>query len=432
METFEKQVMKQCPHCQRTFLEDRLAIHLRSCTAERPHKPISRPKSAFTQSLPGEIASEAKIPEEPSAEAFKLAGHRTSLEEFQDAEREVAALIEEDAVLEQEKTKNEQEEEEVQSDLDSPPPEFEENDDFLTEVVENRAAYYAMGVFSPKRKPKIPVKTEEIDKYALELPKVECEKCGKEVEEDEIVRHLVECERKSAEKEEKVLDLEEKPANIQIKSETIDTKDEKIALMEAVLPEIPTKESAKAVISDQIPEKQAISPPKVSISEPKPSKTVPKVRIAGSPSHITRAVAGPTAVEPIAMVTCQYCSRKFAPDAAERHISVCQDVRNRPKALLAPVRSSLQSLPAEKSPVRKHLDSNTLLKGTEECPHCHGLISGILLSSHLKVCRPAVSEKRSVPDRPSTAVPASKQHCAECGEKYLPEAKFCISCGAKR
>jgi len=42
---FESKVMKPCPNCQRTFLEERLPIHLRSCTAEKPHKPVGAPKS---------------------------------------------------------------------------------------------------------------------------------------------------------------------------------------------------------------------------------------------------------------------------------------------------------------------------------------------------------------------------------------------------
>ena len=33
--------MQQCPNCYRTFLEDRLQIHLKSCTPEKPHKPPS-------------------------------------------------------------------------------------------------------------------------------------------------------------------------------------------------------------------------------------------------------------------------------------------------------------------------------------------------------------------------------------------------------
>ena len=38
--TFETAVMEACPHCGRTFKADRLAIHLRSCTAEKPSRPV--------------------------------------------------------------------------------------------------------------------------------------------------------------------------------------------------------------------------------------------------------------------------------------------------------------------------------------------------------------------------------------------------------
>ena len=36
---YNKNVLVRCPNCTRTFLEDRLSIHLRSCTEENPHKP---------------------------------------------------------------------------------------------------------------------------------------------------------------------------------------------------------------------------------------------------------------------------------------------------------------------------------------------------------------------------------------------------------
>lgn len=37
-EAFTNNVMVRCPNCFRTFLEDRIEIHLRSCTSENPHK----------------------------------------------------------------------------------------------------------------------------------------------------------------------------------------------------------------------------------------------------------------------------------------------------------------------------------------------------------------------------------------------------------
>lgn len=38
-EAFNSQVMVKCPFCTRTFLEDRIEVHLRSCTSENPHRP---------------------------------------------------------------------------------------------------------------------------------------------------------------------------------------------------------------------------------------------------------------------------------------------------------------------------------------------------------------------------------------------------------
>jgi len=37
---FEENVMVKCQFCQRSFLPDRIAIHNRSCTAERPSRRV--------------------------------------------------------------------------------------------------------------------------------------------------------------------------------------------------------------------------------------------------------------------------------------------------------------------------------------------------------------------------------------------------------
>jgi hypothetical protein len=37
-ESFNQNVMVRCPNCFRTFLEDRIEVHLKSCTSENPHK----------------------------------------------------------------------------------------------------------------------------------------------------------------------------------------------------------------------------------------------------------------------------------------------------------------------------------------------------------------------------------------------------------
>lgn len=38
-EAFTTNVMVECPNCSRTFMEDRIEVHLKSCTSENPHKP---------------------------------------------------------------------------------------------------------------------------------------------------------------------------------------------------------------------------------------------------------------------------------------------------------------------------------------------------------------------------------------------------------
>lgn len=37
-DAFDQETLESCPHCSRTFLPERLAIHLRSCKADRPLK----------------------------------------------------------------------------------------------------------------------------------------------------------------------------------------------------------------------------------------------------------------------------------------------------------------------------------------------------------------------------------------------------------
>jgi zinc-finger of a C2HC-type len=43
-EAFNNNVMVRCPNCLRTFLEDRIEVHLRSCTSENPHKTSLKAK----------------------------------------------------------------------------------------------------------------------------------------------------------------------------------------------------------------------------------------------------------------------------------------------------------------------------------------------------------------------------------------------------
>ena len=38
-DAFTNNVMIECPNCSRTFLEDRIEVHLKSCTSENPHRP---------------------------------------------------------------------------------------------------------------------------------------------------------------------------------------------------------------------------------------------------------------------------------------------------------------------------------------------------------------------------------------------------------
>jgi hypothetical protein len=41
-EVFEQQAMEQCPNCARTFLSERLTVHLRSCRPDRVMNPLKK------------------------------------------------------------------------------------------------------------------------------------------------------------------------------------------------------------------------------------------------------------------------------------------------------------------------------------------------------------------------------------------------------
>mmetsp|Transcript_33350 Transcript_33350/g.58491 ORF Transcript_33350/g.58491 Transcript_33350/m.58491 type:complete len:355 (-) Transcript_33350:43-1107(-) len=69
---FEEQVMRQCPNCYRTFLEDRLEIHLRSCRPDRPHKLVG------TGAAPREIS---RSPSPVRSKGFRNTFHPKKAEE---------------------------------------------------------------------------------------------------------------------------------------------------------------------------------------------------------------------------------------------------------------------------------------------------------------------------------------------------------------
>ena len=39
---WDQEALVKCPNCDRTFLPDRLEIHLRSCFKDRPLKPLPK------------------------------------------------------------------------------------------------------------------------------------------------------------------------------------------------------------------------------------------------------------------------------------------------------------------------------------------------------------------------------------------------------
>ena len=59
---FNNNVMVQCPNCCRTFFEDRIEIHLRSCTSENPHKPPPGVKAGVLKEISEEEPQEYSKP----------------------------------------------------------------------------------------------------------------------------------------------------------------------------------------------------------------------------------------------------------------------------------------------------------------------------------------------------------------------------------
>jgi hypothetical protein len=46
---WDQEALVKCPHCDRTFLPDRLEIHLRSCFKDKPLKPLPKGKNPFIE-----------------------------------------------------------------------------------------------------------------------------------------------------------------------------------------------------------------------------------------------------------------------------------------------------------------------------------------------------------------------------------------------
>ena len=67
-EAFTNNVMVQCQNCLRTFLEDRIEVHLRSCTSENPHKTVTGAtrNPEMRQHAAKPPSEEKKSPQSPS------------------------------------------------------------------------------------------------------------------------------------------------------------------------------------------------------------------------------------------------------------------------------------------------------------------------------------------------------------------------------
>lgn len=52
----------RCPNCNRTFLEDRLKIHNKVCSPEKPFKPLPPPDQRGSQSGPSGGAGDDYAP----------------------------------------------------------------------------------------------------------------------------------------------------------------------------------------------------------------------------------------------------------------------------------------------------------------------------------------------------------------------------------
>ena len=150
-------------------------------------------------------------------------------------------------------------------------------------------------------------------------------------------------------------------------------------------------------------------------------------------------------------ITCPHCFRKFGPTAAERHISVCKDIVNRPPR--PPGHENSLALPNINKPTKspdfflnnKKTNGSTrsIASPTVECQHCLRAFAPRAAERHIPICE----KVRNKPKGPKKAdsmfkskevkrsfrvINDSGSHCETCFAVLPTEALFCMMCGCKK
>ncbi|CAG9316090.1 unnamed protein product [Blepharisma stoltei] len=180
---FTSKSMAQCPNCARKFLEDRLVIHLRSCTSENPCKPVRSITSAILESpqkyqansLP--MTSQAKPPQVNSSSSALIKNPKKQ------------SLI--DKYLSEAQSKLQ--------DTETPPsPEIKSKES--TEILRSSSAFQSKDINEIIRpltsqrnqeEPKISLNTMENFNSSPETEdnRIPCSKCGRKFNADRVGKH---------------------------------------------------------------------------------------------------------------------------------------------------------------------------------------------------------------------------------------------------
>jgi hypothetical protein len=270
---FEKEVMKHCPNCGRTFLEDRLPVHLRSCKPDKPHKPVKK---------------------EVQEEEYKV--------------------------------------------IPSKPT----------------GSTYSNGFYNANARQ---------DVGNSEQDRVECYKCGRKFASDRVQKHVSVCKGNT-----------EKPKPMKVQSSSPDRKQKRNG-------EVPEWKKRHLDLINNI----------------RYAKKIQQVQEEGGD---IRSIEAPKQLINLTeeYKQCPYCSRRFNPDVADRHIPRCKDIINKP-APPPNIRST--GFTETHSPVPRSKSTNKQVPEKATCPNCSRQMPAKSLNSHLVNCRPPTNMRSSLVLQPA-------------------------------
>ncbi|CAG9312144.1 unnamed protein product [Blepharisma stoltei] len=240
----------------------------------------------------------------------------------------------------------------------------------------------------------------------------------------------------------------------------------------------PTSAPAKPVVAPRKPQKKKNEMPKWKkehIDFVNNIKYAKKMKIVQERGGDIRDIAPPPQMfDPTEEYKqCPYCSRKFAPETALRHIPKCKTTINKPKpppkavqgsvrapepAMLAQNRDEPKRMSQSFKPAPSQAKTNiqptvSQIRANEQSfrpapsqikqPEVRRADNGVKNSQSQKRLEESKKQINSESLKPSSrianptsskvnAAPASSANCFRCGSRFQPNAKFCSSCGSKR